>query len=302
MIVSRIWAGLGNQLFQYAAGKCKAALQNTTFKLDCRWFGMTIPGDTPRRYELDIFQFQAEKASESEIRQFPFTAIPRLKLGRSILPRWQLFLQKRTPYSRLHSYREPHFHFDPKFFELPSDAYLIGYFQSERYFKPIEKTIREEFTFKIPPSVPNEHLLKQIDETQSVSLHVRRGDYILDPRINQHHGVCGLSYYKQAIREMESWVRSPHFYIFSDDIPWVKANLDIGKNVTYISHNQGDKSYEDLRLMSRCRHHIIANSSFSWWGAWLNPGLTNLSSHPKSGRMQSSTFPTYSLPAGFPYE
>jgi hypothetical protein len=278
MIISRIWAGLGNQLFQYAAGKCKAVLHQTPFKIDVRWYGMTIPGDTPRRYELNSFQVEVENASETEIRSFPFTTIPKRKLGRSLLPRWHVFLQKQLP---LRSYREPHFHFDSRFFALPSDVYLIGYFQSERYFKPIEKQIREEFTIKNSPSPENGRLLEQIDRTPSISLHVRRGDYISDPRIHQHHGVCELTYYQEAIQEIERRVDSPHFYVFSDDIAWVREHLPIAHKVTYVTHNQGDKSYEDLRLMSRCCHHVIANSSFSWWGAWLDPRPDKIVIAPK---------------------
>ena len=121
MIVSRIWAGLGNQLFQYAAGKNLATLHKTDFKLDCRWFGQAIPCDTPRRYELDCFNIHAERTVDSDLRQYPFTTIAKSKLARSFLPRWQLFLQKRTPYAHLRSYRELHFHFDSKFFDLSSD-------------------------------------------------------------------------------------------------------------------------------------------------------------------------------------
>ena len=281
MIVSRIWAGLGNQLFQYAAGKNLATLHKTDFKLDCRWFGQAIPCDTPRRYELDCFNIHAERTVDSDLRQYPFTTIAKSKLARSFLPRWQLFLQKRTPYAHLRSYRELHFHFDSKFFDLSSDTYLVGYFQSERYFKPIEGKLRKEFTFKIPPSPENKTLLEKIQNSSSVSLHIRRGDYVLDPRVGLHHGVCNLTYYQKAIQEIERRVRNPHFYIFSDDIPWAKTHLFIGHNSTYISHNQGDKSYEDLRLMSHCRHHIIANSSFSWWGAWLNSRSDKLVMAPR---------------------
>ncbi len=276
MIISRIWAGLGNQLFQYAAGKCLAALLKTEFKIDTRWFGMKIPGDTPRRYELDIFHVEVEKADLKEIQKFSFTHIPQWKLGRSLLPRLHLFLQKKIPLS---SYRERHFHFDPKFFNLPIDVYLIGYFQSEKYFKPIEETLRKEFTFKVPPSRENGQLLEEMEKRNGVSLHIRRGDYVSDPRVKRHHGLCDLDYYSRAIQKITERVIDPHFYIFSDDPTWVKDNLKI--QGTYISHNQGLKSYEDLRLMSHCRHHIVANSSFSWWGAWLNPRADKIVIAPK---------------------
>lgn len=281
MIVSRIWAGLGNQLFQYAAGKSLATFHKTTFKMDPRWYSLSIFGETVRRYELDVFNICAEIASEAELQNFPFTTIPKLRLARSFLPRWQTFLQKKKPHSHLRSYRELNFHFDPCFFELPANVYLVGYFQSERYFKQIERQIRKEFTFKIPPSLENQLLLEKMRATPAVSLHVRRGDYLLNRRIHLHHGLCDFIYYKQAIQEIEKRIVNPHFYVFSDDIPWIQANLLIDHPIVFVTHNQGVKSYEDLRLMSHCQHHIIANSSFSWWGAWLNPQADKIVIAPK---------------------
>ena len=105
----------------------------------------------------------------------------------------------------------------------------------------------------------------------AVSLHVRRGDYVSDPKTKAILGVCSLDYYRAAIAHIAERIESPAFFVFSDDIAWAKANLEIPFPCEYVDHNQGQQSYNDMHLMSLCKHHIIANSSFSWWGAWLNP-------------------------------
>lgn len=104
-----------------------------------------------------------------------------------------------------------------------------------------------------------------------MSLHVRRGDYVSDARTHATLGVCSLDYYRAAVRYIADHVEAPEFFVFSDDIAWAQANLELGHPCHYVDHNRGAESYNDMRLMSLCRHHIIANSSFSWWGAWLNP-------------------------------
>jgi hypothetical protein len=117
----------------------------------------------------------------------------------------------------------------------------------------------------------NADLVEQISKVNAVSLHVRRGDYVQNAKTNANHGVCSLDYYRAAIQNILERVEAPSFFIFSDDIPWVKEHLVLDIPCRYVDHNQGVESYNDMRLMSLCRHHIIANSSFSWWGAWLNP-------------------------------
>ena len=131
--------------------------------------------------------------------------------------------------------------------------------------------IRADFTFRLPLENKNAELAKQINQVNAVSLHVRRGDYVNNPKTTATHGLCSLDYYQASIRYVAERVQQPHFFIFSDDIDWVQSNLKIDFPCVYVQHNRGAESYNDMRLMSLCRHHIIANSSFSWWGAWLNP-------------------------------
>jgi hypothetical protein len=154
--------------------------------------------------------------------------------------------------------------------QLTDNIYLEGFWQSEQYFKPIENVIRKEFVVKDPPSVINKQYLEQIKSVNAVSVHVRRGDYVSDKVTHEVHGVCDIRYYTEAIHRIASEVADPCFFIFSDDMDWTKANVTVdGFPVFYIDHNSA-ADYEDLRLMYSCKHHIIANSSFSWWGAWLS--------------------------------
>jgi hypothetical protein len=116
----------------------------------------------------------------------------------------------------------------------------------------------------------NEELFENIITHNSVALHVRRGDYLTNTSAANYHGVCSLLYYQKAIDLLSSQYSNLYFYVFSDDIKWAESNLTIPFPTTFIGHNFGDQSFQDLRLISRCKHQIIANSSFSWWGAWLN--------------------------------
>ena len=166
---------------------------------------------------------------------------------------------------------EPHFNFWPEIADVPRDCYLTGYWQSEKYFQQASLAIRADFTFRHPLEKHNAEIARKIGQVNSVSLHVRRGDYASNPETNVTHGLCSLEYYQAAIRHVSDRVKQPYFFIFSDDIDWVKDNLETEFPGQYIDHNQGAESYNDMHLMSLCRHHIIANSSFSWWGAWLNP-------------------------------
>jgi hypothetical protein len=160
--------------------------------------------------------------------------------------------------------------FDPEILNLTDNVYLEGYWQSEKYFKDIEEIIRTEFRIKIPPDPLTKQIGDEIISHESVSIHVRRGDYVSNPKTNQIHGVCDIPYYQKAIDEMCNKIDSPHFYVFSDDPQWVKTNITTpNAPIDFVTHNDASKNYDDLRLMSLCKHHIIANSSFSWWGAWL---------------------------------
>lgn len=156
-------------------------------------------------------------------------------------------------------------------------VYFKGFYQDERYFADIADEVRQAFAFDV--ALANERtrrLLNQIDaDDAAVSLHVRRGDYLKGSTWRTTGCICQLPYYRDAVKAMEAKVKAPHYYVFSDDIDWAVANLPLN-NATFITWNHGDESWQDMLLMSHCRHHIICNSTFSWWGAWLghNPRKT----------------------------
>jgi len=257
MITTHIFGGLGNQLFQYCCGRALSLRHNV--KLRLLWDGREQENTTTRRFDLGHFNIQSEVIMSTK---------PLRRLGlRSV----QSFLQ----HGPARVFRESALGYDPRFASLGPHARLKGYWQSEKYFKAFEDTIREDLQILTPPSAQNQSLLDQITAQNAVSLHVRRGDYVTNPMANAHHGTCDLDYYKAAIDYIAAHMHeAPIFYIFSDDIAWVKHNLIPQYETVFVDINDDTTNYEDLRLMSKCRHHIIANSSFSLWGAWLN-------SHPE---------------------
>lgn len=272
MIISNIIGGLGNQMFQYAAGRALSLEYGVPLRLDVSEFAGY---DLHQGFELQrVFSCPAEIATESDVRDI---------LGwqfssgiRRIVARPGLAVIRRDGFVV-----EPFFHFWPEIHNLPRDCYLVGYWQSDKYFQDAASVIRADFTFKLPLVNRNAELAEQISQVNAVSLHVRRGDYANNLKTTATHGLCSLDYYRAAIRHVAERVDQPHFFIFSDDIAWVKSNLKIEFLSQYIDHNQGAENYNDMRLMSLCQHHIIANSSFSWWGAWLNPNVDKIVVAPK---------------------
>lgn len=272
MIIIKLQGGLGNQMFQYAFGRALSIKFNSRLYLDLRSFQnqQKEDGFTPRQFELGIFPVFAQEASENLLTSF---TSPKSKV--SFLNRFRLF-QKKT-------YIEPNSNYNPCVENLKPPIYLDGYWQSEKYFKSIEQNLRQEFTFKDSIDVLTKYYVDKIKKSNlSVSIHIRRGDYITSPKTNAYHGVCSLDYYEKAISIIISKYEKIEFYVFSDDNRWVKENFVKGRlNMTVIDHNTGRDSWKDMLLMSCCNHHIIANSSFSWWGAWLSPNENKTVIAPK---------------------
>lgn len=256
MIVVRLSGGLGNQLFQYAAGRQLADLHQTELVMDTYWYTHTPKLDTPRSYELGHYPVRARAANGAE----PLWCLlhgGRVTRRLGFLPRkWKHFSEKG-------------FAFDPAFLRLPDGTYIDGYWQSHRYFEGIAASIRAELTPLAPMGGADRAIADQMRSTQAVSIHVRRGDYVSNAAAAQH-GLCGLDYYRRAVQYMQERVQPAHFFVFSDDPVWTRENLLLPANASYVDHNTAPAAFQDLRLMSLCKHHIAANSSFSWWGAWLN--------------------------------
>lgn len=267
MVISQLIGGLGNQMFQYATGRALSLRNQSELFLDISGFeGYKLH----QGFELQrIFIHQFEVASKADVRSI---------LG------WQSLavirrIMSRSPFSsfcRKSYVVEPHFHYWSEITNLKKDCYLSGYWQSEKYFSEVISQIRTDFTFRLPLEGKNKDLAKQIGQVNAVSLHVRRGDYVNNPKTTATHGLCSLDYYRASTKYIAERVQQPHFFIFSDDIEWVQSNLEIDFPSVYVQHNRGADSYNDMRLMSLCQHHIIANSSFSWWGAWLNPSVEKI--------------------------
>lgn len=270
MIIVRIMGGLGNQMFQYAAGRQLAATHNTVLKLDI----LDFKNYNLHAYSLSAFNIKESIATQEEIQLFkePDTSSLQKKIKK-------LFgFPNKLGITHI---RENQYHFAPEILTMHDSVYLDGYWQSEKYFSDISDIIRNEFTIKLPQIGKNLTLTQQITSCESVSLHVRRGDYVTDAKTNTIHGTCDLDYYARCIEHLSHKIHHPYFFIFSDDPDWAEKNLRITHPVTFINHNGPQKNYEDLRLMSQCRHHIIANSSFSWWGAWLGQHQDTIVYAPK---------------------
>lgn len=256
MVVSRLIGGLGNQMFQYAAGRSLAVANNLDLKLDVSGFENYA---LHNGYELSLFNIQADIATYKEVSNFV-----------NVNSRLARFLFKKLRFKNKTHFIEKNFTYDPLFFNTKKPVYIDGYWQSYKYFDSIKQQLKAELTPKKPLTGLNLQLAESINKLNAVSIHIRRGDYINNPHTNKVHGFLGIEYYRNAIEIVFDKVADPYFFVFSDDIIWAKENLDLGKNATFVDHNSGQNSYEDMRLMSLCKHHIIANSSFSWWGAWLN--------------------------------
>lgn len=255
MIIIKLLGGLGNQMFQYALFKAleKKGLE---IKIDLSNFESY---NLHNGFELkQIFNIDFQTATESEI-----IKLADLKGSFFSRVRRKLFGKKKSYIN------ETNFSFDN--IRKKKDYYLEGYWQSERFFANAQDDILKAFCFNNPISLKNKQLLKNIEQRNTVGLHVRRGDYISDPKSFKSFGdICNLEYYTTAISEIIKSVKEPLFIIFSDDMDWVKANLTCELETCFVDWNSGKESYWDMYLMSQCKHNIIANSSFSWWGAWLN--------------------------------
>jgi len=271
MIITKLIGGLGNQMFQYAAGRRTAIVNNTELKLDITGYDNQV-GITPRVYMLDIFHIHASIATKQEIKLFNNRSkhIIQRNLHRIMLSllRRHYIRQKTTGY----------FH---EYLTIPDNSYLDGYWGSEKHFADIEDTIRKDFTLKNKPDAINRKIISRIKNCDSVSLHIRRGDYVFNEKTNKYHGVCDQGYYLKAVDLLAKKVKKPYFFIFSDDIKWVKQNLILKYPCVYVDNNTGKQDHEDMRLMSECKYNIIANSSFSWWGAWLNENTNKIVIAPK---------------------
>lgn len=270
MIIVRLTGGLGNQLFQYAIGRKLALHHKTELVLENSFYINTPKKATPRKYELCHFNIKARcTTSEERAKLFLYT--------NSITKRIKRFFPS---VGKFYFFTEQQLH-KKIYLHLTKNSFLDGYWQSENFFTNIKKNIIEDLQIIPAMSANDIAIADKITSTNSISLHIRRGDYVSYAPANATHGLCGLDYYIKSISYIEQHIENPMFFIFSDDIKWVSEHLKINHPYLYVDHNSSDTAFQDLRLMSMCKHNIIANSSFSWWGAWLNQNQQKLVIAPK---------------------
>lgn len=249
-LIVRLQGGLGNQMFQYAAGRSLALATGRELVLD----PALISRDPARHYQLDGMAIQARLADWRDR-----LAIRWARWSRKGLGRWSWIDESPQGLSRwsLAHQRAKH------------PAVMHGFWQGERYFLPHAPTIRRELQWVSPPDASNAAMLDRIGQVNAVAVHVRRGDYVSNRQFAMFHGTCGLDYYRQALELVSQRLDRPHFFVFSDDPPWARAHIQTPGPQVVVDHNLGRSDQDDLRLMAACRSLVIANSSFSWWAAYL---------------------------------
>lgn len=261
MIIVQLNGGLGNQFFQYALGRRLSHERNEILRFD---LSVLQSPYSIRQYKLGYFQVYGRPLLDKEHEHFYGYRDSRL------LRIFKLLQQQSLPYYRQKIVNEKTLLFDANILRVPSNVLLQGYWQTEKYFLCIRDILQNELQLKKPLDPVNLDLFQSIQNRNSVSIHIRHGDYLSNPDTNKTHGVLPLSYYQRAIELVSGKVDNPHFYVFSDDIPWARENLAKVKNIHFIDHNDSTHDYFDFALMTACKFHIIANSSFSWWAAWLS--------------------------------
>jgi len=264
MIIVRLWGGLGNQLFQYATARALAEQHRCELKIDTSllYENLDDPLTVKREFDLEVFKIKAPQASKKEIE---FFNPPASNLSQKIKAKGLSLLYPKRVYS------EKYFHFDPELSKQKPPLCIIGNWQSYKYFEKIEDKIRAELKFNKELEANSIELAKEIKKSQSVCINIRRGDYVDHPVYSKTLGFRGLEYLLPAVEKIKGLIDNPSFYIFSDDIQWCEEVLQpkIGGRIIDHSH-KGWKFSNYLQLISLCKHQIIPNSTFGWWGAWLN--------------------------------
>ena len=269
MIIVRINGGLGNQLFQYATACAIAFKLKRKLFLDIAWYNnihtledYTDPNATTHRdFLLKYFNIQSRVLNNIHLNW-----IKRLEI-RSRNSKFFKLLQK-GPLNYLSYTTVDHNNFSLEFIKDHPHVYLTGYWQNNDIIEEYKNLLYNEFILKHPLSADNQHHLKSINSSVSVAIHVRRGDYISKPNSRKVHASCSKNYYYNSIEYLNNNMNDLQFFIFSDDVNWVKDNIHFNNDTTFIDNTGPD--YEHMYLMNKCKHQITANSTFSWWAAWLN--------------------------------
>lgn len=278
--------GLGNQMFQYAFARSLSIKNNTSLRLDLSFLlNRNQPkGFTYRKYELNVFKIDTTIIQDSDLKPFNLESLNGMEKS---------YYKTLAFFNNPKKILESGFNYDKAYLDSSKFLYLDGYWQSEKYFKDYREQIVKDFSFAEDPNTYYSGLISEAKRAHSVAVHFRRGDYVGNQSTSEFHGACSLEYYAKAMNYLTTQLKKEvHFFMISDDINWVKEHFTPKNNFTFIENNMGD-AYEDMRLMSMCKHNIIANSSFSWWGAWLNLNPNKVVIAPKEWfaepKMQSQT-------------
>jgi hypothetical protein len=292
-IVVTLNGGLGNQLFQYAMGRALSLREGVPLVLDLAWFGLVKGQDgavtTIRNYALEPFELEVgtqciglpqPKAAGlmGRVLRRVFRYVPRQHFGRKV-------------------YFERGFAFEPTAFSLQGPVWLEGYWQSHRYFNDYAEVLRSELGRPRKVGAATLEMLGKIGDCDAICLHIRRGDYVTNKYAAATHGLCSLDYYAKGLDVVLPGLPYPRCFVFSDDPEWAKDNLRLPVPMTIVDINGPASAHEDLWLMSACNRFIIANSSLSWWGAWLSESAGKMVVAPRQWFVDSSKDTSDLIPA-----
>lgn len=251
MNIVKFHGGLGNQLFQYGLYR-KLKIIGKKVKADVSWYNGN-KAESDRDFELAEFGIELNKCNKFEV-----------GLRDNIVVR---LLKKYFNFSTFLFQEETSGKFVPEVFKVKNKL-LEGYWQSEEYFKDIRSVLLKELVFPQTVTCKEERILERVRKTESVSVHIRRGDYLNHQ--DKYGNICTEGYYIKAIQYMKTKITNPVFFVFSDDMAWSREFLKGYSNVEFVELGESVKSIHDMKLMAACKYNIIANSSFSWWASWLN--------------------------------
>lgn len=258
-VIVRLQGGLGNQLYQYAIGRSLSILHGRRLLLDPR----LIQAEAPARH-YDLGALRIVENHVSGLNKWCVRWACSVRLGSAFRTACPLVWKYRIVQDRECGY-------DPTVFDDHAGPLILqGYWQSFRYFSDYRTTLLQEFAPRNPIESHTRNLIAEFESQEAVAVHIRRGDYVTNPVASSIHGTCNLNYYTNAAHLIAERISNPRFYVFTDDPAWARSNLSLPGSTRVIDENLGHRDFEDLWAMSRCRHFIIANSSFSWWGAWLS--------------------------------
>lgn len=271
MIITSLTGGLGNQMFQYAAGLALAEHRRTVLKLDVNWYRHDPAYEAHNRYALSCLNITEQFATQEEIDRVRGVALTRTERWSVAAARaLRLYRYANRHAAPANSHRPPTFAFYPQFFDQPDPTYLNGMFQSEKFFAPVADLLRLHFSFRYPPQPEVAALAARIKSGPSAAVHFRRGDYTRNAAFSQQIGVIGPDYYRRAIARLRERSPDATLYLFSDDIEAIAREYQPPGPHVFVRCVKPWHAYDKIRLMALCDHIAIANSTFSWWAAWLN--------------------------------